>query len=177
LRSHAVAAEAEDILAAAGILVATLAARDLAALGVGILVAASAVAVLPVVTSAGALATVLAACMGSAAKGSITATAAATSLRLMATPGPATDMSLPKTIYLFRCGESGLYAFTADPSGQILPSRIYPQIRWRFERRVTLHPDRNSPKRKIVRAILDAIAEHGFHLTHAAVNAEHCATL
>ena len=86
-------------------------------------------------------------------------------------------MSPPKTIYLFRCGESGLYAFTADPSGQILPSRIYPQIRWRFERRVTLHPDRNSPKRKIVRAILDAIAEHGFHLTHAAINAEHCATL
>jgi len=86
-------------------------------------------------------------------------------------------LSLAKTVYLFRCGESGLYAFTADPSGHILPSRIYPQIRWRFERRVTLQSDRNSPKRKIVRAILDAIAEHGFHLTHAAVNAEHCATL
>jgi hypothetical protein len=86
-------------------------------------------------------------------------------------------MSLAKTIYLFRCGESGLYAFTADPSGHILPSRIYPQIRWRFERRVTLQTNRNSPKWKIVRAILDAIAEHGFHLTHAAVNAEHCVTL
>jgi hypothetical protein len=86
-------------------------------------------------------------------------------------------MSLARTVYLFRCGESGLYAFTADPSGHILPSRIYPQIRWRFERRVTLQPDRNSSKRKVVRAILDAIAEHGFHLTHAAVNAEHCATL
>jgi hypothetical protein len=86
-------------------------------------------------------------------------------------------MSLAKAIYLFRCGESGLYAFTADPSGHILPSRIYPQIHWRFERRVTLRPDGNSSKRKIVRAILDSIAEHGFHLTHAAVNAEHCATL
>ncbi len=86
-------------------------------------------------------------------------------------------LSLAKTIYLFRCGESGLYAFTADPSGHILPSRIYPQIRWRFEGRMTLQPGRNSPKRKIVRAILDAIAEHGFHLTHAAVNAEHCTTL
>jgi hypothetical protein len=86
-------------------------------------------------------------------------------------------LSLAKTIYLFRCGESGLYVFTADPSGHILPSRIYPQIRRRFERRVMLQPDRNSPKRKIVRAILGAIEEHGFHLTHAAVSAEHCATL
>jgi hypothetical protein len=86
-------------------------------------------------------------------------------------------MSLAKTIYLFRCGESGLYAFTADPSGHALPSRIYPQIRWRFERRVTLRPDRNSPKWQIASAILDAITERGFHLTHAAVNAEHCTTL
>jgi hypothetical protein len=28
-------------------------------------------------------------------------------------------LSLAKTIYLFRCGESGLYAFTADPSGRV----------------------------------------------------------
>jgi hypothetical protein len=81
-------------------------------------------------------------------------------------------MSLAKTVYLFRCGESGLYAFTADPSGHVLPSRIYPQIRWRFERRVTLRSDENSLRRKIVSKILDAIAEHGFYLTHAAVNAE-----
>jgi hypothetical protein len=86
-------------------------------------------------------------------------------------------MSLAKTIYLFRCGESGLYAFTADPSGHTLPSRIYPQIRWRFERRVKLRPDRNSPKWQIASSILDAITEHGFHLTHAAVDAEHCTTL
>jgi hypothetical protein len=86
-------------------------------------------------------------------------------------------MSLAKTVYLFRCGESGLYAFTADPSGHILPSRIYPQIRWRFERRVTLCSDENSLRHKIVSKILDAIAEHGFHLTHAAINAEHCTTL
>jgi len=147
------------------------------------LVAASEAAGLPVVISAEVLATVLGACTDLAATGSITVTAmataiaAATSLRPMATPGPATDMSLPKTIYLFRCGESGLYAFTADPSGHILPTRIYPQIRWRFERRVTLHPDENSLRHKIVSKILDAIAEHGFHLTHAAINAEHCTTL
>jgi hypothetical protein len=42
---------------------------------------------------------------------------------------------------------------------------------------VTLRPDKTSPKWQIASAILDAIAEHGFHLTHAAVTAEHCATL
>lgn len=77
-----------------------------------------------------------------------------------------------ETIYVFRCGESGLYAFTADPKGHILPSRIYPRVRWRLERRVTLRLDRNSPNGKIVRATLDAIAKDGFRLTHAAVNAE-----
>lgn len=92
-------------------------------------------------------------------------------------PIAARRLSIARTIYLFRCDESGLYAFTADPSGHILPSRIYPRIRWRFERSVKLQPNRNSPNRKIVRAILDAIAEHGFHLTHAAVAAEHCVTL
>jgi hypothetical protein len=86
-------------------------------------------------------------------------------------------MSPAMTIYLFRCGESGLYAFTADPSGHILPSRIYPQISWRFERHLTLRRAKNSSKWKLASAILDAIAEHGFHLTHAAVSAEHCATM
>jgi hypothetical protein len=92
-------------------------------------------------------------------------------------PIAARCLSVAKTIYLFRCGESGLYAFTADPSGRVLPSRIYPQIRWRFERCVTLRPDKNSPKHKMASKIIDAIAEHGFHLTHAAVNAEHCTIL
>jgi hypothetical protein len=86
-------------------------------------------------------------------------------------------LSLAKTIYLFRCGESGLYAFTDHPDGHGLPSIIYPQIRWRFERQVTLQPDRNSSERGIVRATLDAIAKHGFHLAHAAIDAEYCTTL
>jgi hypothetical protein len=79
-------------------------------------------------------------------------------------------LSLAKTIYVFRCDGSGLYAFTGDSKGHILPSRIYPRIRWRFE--LTLRLDRNSPKGKMVKSTLDAIAKHGFHLTHAAVNAE-----
>jgi hypothetical protein len=31
---------------------------------------------------------------------------------------------------------------------------------------------RNLPKQKIVRSTLDAIAKHGFYLTHAAIQAE-----
>jgi hypothetical protein len=81
-------------------------------------------------------------------------------------------LSLAKTIYLFRCGDSGLYAFTADRKGRMLPSRMYPRVRWRFERPVTLRLERTSPKKKMVKATLDAIVEHGFHLIHAAVNAE-----
>jgi hypothetical protein len=77
-----------------------------------------------------------------------------------------------KTAYVFRCGESGLYAFTLDPNGHALPSRIYPAIRWQFDRTVTLRPDRISPQGHIAGAVLAAIAKHGFHLTHVAVTAE-----
>jgi len=81
-------------------------------------------------------------------------------------------LSSAKTVYIFRCGESGLYAFTLDPNGHVLPSRIYPAIRWRFDRSVTLRPDGISPQSCIAKALLTAIAKHGFHLTHVAVNAE-----
>jgi hypothetical protein len=131
----------------------------------------------------------------------ITAMAAATSSRPMATLGSANETGLckkmkhslrepienrhvegasfpvTKTIYLFRCGDSGLYALTADSSGSALPSRIYPQIRWRFERLVTVRTDSNSLKQKIAQAILDSIAEEGFKLIHASVNPELHATL
>jgi hypothetical protein len=80
-------------------------------------------------------------------------------------------LSPAHTIYLFRCDGSGPYAFTADPKGHILPPHIFPRIHWRFEHRVTFSLNKN-PKEKMVRAILDAIVTHGFHLTHAAVNAE-----
>ena len=79
-------------------------------------------------------------------------------------------MSPTRTIYVFRCTGTGLYALTTDPTGHILPSRIYPRIHWRLERRVTV--EKNSPKKKIVRATLDAIAKHGFYLTHKAIDAE-----
>ena len=77
-------------------------------------------------------------------------------------------MSRSKTIYVFRCGESGLYALTTDPTAHILPSQIYPRIRWRFEQDVTLRLNKNSPKQKIVKAALDAIAKYGFYLIHGA---------
>jgi hypothetical protein len=91
--------------------------------------------------------------------------------------GPKRSNFATNTIYLFRCGDSGLYALTEDSSGSTLPSRIYPQIRWRFERLVTVRTDSNSLKQKIMQAILDSIAKEGFKLIHASVSPELYATL
>ena len=77
-----------------------------------------------------------------------------------------------KRIYVFRCHESGLYAFTADRKGRMLPSQIYPQIVWRFERILTLRLDENSSRDQILRAALDGVAKRGFHLIHAAIYGE-----
>jgi hypothetical protein len=76
---------------------------------------------------------------------------------------------LAGAIYLFRCSETGLYAFTDDPSGKTLPSKLYPQIKWRLESRVTLCAAANSLEWKSLQAILAAITKNGLHLTHAAV--------
>jgi hypothetical protein len=77
-----------------------------------------------------------------------------------------------KRIYVFRCDESGLYAFTADRKGRMLPSQIYPQMAWRFEQTLTLRFDENSLRDQILRAALDGIAKRGFHLVHAAIYGE-----
>ena len=44
-------------------------------------------------------------------------------------------------IYVFRCNETGLYAFTADREGCMLPSQMYPQITWQFEYTLLLRLD------------------------------------
>jgi hypothetical protein len=80
------------------------------------------------------------------------------------------SLSPTKPIYIFRCGETGLYAFTADSKGRILPSRLYPRIYWRLQRRILLRLDRNSPQAKILLTVFDAIEMHGFHLVHASVD-------
>jgi hypothetical protein len=72
-----------------------------------------------------------------------------------------------KAIYLFRCNDSALYALTADSSGHILPSKIYPRINWRLERRVTLRCNHNSDNDKVITATLKAIVDCGFYLTNA----------
>jgi hypothetical protein len=77
-----------------------------------------------------------------------------------------------KRIYVFRCDESGLYAFTADRKGCMLPSDIYPQVTWRFEQALTLRLDENSSRDQILRAALDGVTKRGFHLIHAAVYGE-----
>ena len=77
-----------------------------------------------------------------------------------------------KRIYIFRCEESGLYAFTADREGRMLPSQIYPQITWRFEQSLTLRLDGNSSHDQILRAMLDGVPRRGFHLIHATLYGE-----
>jgi hypothetical protein len=77
-----------------------------------------------------------------------------------------------RRIYVFRCDESGLYAFAADRKGRMLPSQIYPQISWRFEQTLTLRLDGDSSRDKILRATLDGVAKRGFHLIHAAIYGE-----
>jgi hypothetical protein len=77
-----------------------------------------------------------------------------------------------KRIYVFRCEGSGLYAFTTDREGRMLPSQIYPQITWRFEQALTLRLDGNSSRDQILRATLDGVAKRGFHLIHAALYGE-----
>jgi hypothetical protein len=78
-------------------------------------------------------------------------------------------LSKSKKLYVFRCGETGLYGLTSDPAGHSLPSRLYPQIRWRFERCVMPGVDPHLRRTEIARTIFDAIAEHGFYLTHGAI--------
>jgi hypothetical protein len=70
-------------------------------------------------------------------------------------------------IYVFRCNDSALYAFTGDCTGQILPSHIYPRIRWGLERCVTFQRHQNRANMKIITATLNAIVKRGFYLTHA----------
>jgi hypothetical protein len=77
-----------------------------------------------------------------------------------------------RKVYVFRCEESGLYAFTADRKGRMLPSQIYPQISWRFEQALTLRLDGNSSRDKILRATLEGVAKCGFYLIHAAIYGE-----
>ena len=82
------------------------------------------------------------------------------------------DTGCAKTIYVFRCDESGLFAFTADREGSMLPSQLYPQISWHFEHVLVPRYDGNPARDKILRATLDGVAKRGFHLVHAALYGE-----
>jgi len=70
------------------------------------------------------------------------------------------------SVYIFRCGESGIYAFTVDRTGQVLP-RIYPRVRWTLDRQVTLGRDSNAAKQESIKTMLDAIGKRGFYLSFA----------
>ena len=75
-----------------------------------------------------------------------------------------------KTIYVFRCGESGLFALTHDCYGENLPSTIYPRMRWQFDRIITLGGQRSATRQEVTKATLNAIRRRGFYLTHAATD-------
>jgi hypothetical protein len=79
-------------------------------------------------------------------------------------------VSRSKTIYVFRCGTTALFALTADRTGQILPSQICGSAGWHLERSVTFRSDRDEGQRESIRATLAAIAKRGFYLTHAAIH-------
>ena len=75
-------------------------------------------------------------------------------------------------IYVFRCNKRSLYAVTADPEGRMLPSQTCPEITWGFEQALTFRLDGNSWRDSILSVMLDRVAEHGFHLIHAALYGE-----
>ena len=77
-----------------------------------------------------------------------------------------------ETIYIFRCDESGLYAFTTDREGRMLPSQIYPRLHWRFEQAITVSVNGTSARDKILKVALEGIAKRGFHLLPAALYGE-----
>jgi hypothetical protein len=77
-----------------------------------------------------------------------------------------------KLIYVFRCSRRGLYALTADPEGRMLPPQTCPEITWGFEQALTFRLDGNSWRDSILSVTLDRVAEHGFHLIHAALYGE-----
>jgi hypothetical protein len=72
------------------------------------------------------------------------------------------------TVYVFRCGESGLYALTQDRTGKLLPSEIYPRVHWQLKRRITLGRGKYPIKTDLIKSTLKAIRMQGFYLTHAA---------
>jgi hypothetical protein len=81
------------------------------------------------------------------------------------------ETSQTKTIYIFRCGTTAIFALTADRMGRNLPLQVCGPAGWHFERSVTLQSDKDKRRRESTRATLAAIAKHGFHLTHAAIHA------
>jgi hypothetical protein len=77
-------------------------------------------------------------------------------------------LSISKTVYVFRCGTSGLYALTTDRSGEYLPVHGCCPAGWGFERSIAIAAE--SSTNELVRATLSAIAKQGYYLSHAAIS-------
>jgi hypothetical protein len=79
---------------------------------------------------------------------------------------------IKKRFTFFVANESGLYAFTTDREGRMLPSQIYPRLHWRFEQAITVSVNGTSARDKILKVALEGIAKRGFHLLPAALYGE-----
>jgi hypothetical protein len=80
------------------------------------------------------------------------------------------ELSRSRTIHVFRCGTSALFALTADRTGRILPLQVCGPAGWHFERSLLLQLGKEERRHELTKATLAAIAKHGFYLTHAAIH-------
>lgn len=95
---------------------------------------------------------------------------------LLRASGTEYKMAATQSIYVFRYGNSALYALTDDRSGYKLPVQIYPNG-WQFQQTITLARDQRAGKLDLAKATLNAIRVHGFYLTHAALGGNPIAKL
>jgi hypothetical protein len=58
-----------------------------------------------------------------------------------------------KTVYIFRCGTTALYALTTDKTGDILPLQFCGSERWQLEGAMA-PSKKNTPKYELYKATL-----------------------
>ena len=75
-------------------------------------------------------------------------------------------------LYLFRYGNSALYACAADNSEHALPKPTSSEIQWTYEGAVRLVHSERVGCRKAVKTMLEAIRNDGFYLMHQAFQDE-----
>src|SRR5215472_12114240 len=80
------------------------------------------------------------------------------------------NLSRSKTVYVFQSGDTALFALTADPTGEILPSQVCGLTGWRRVRSLTLDLGNGKQIDECTTVTLAAIKKHGFYLAHGAIH-------